>query len=234
MKYNILTVANETYSPFIKLFVNSIFEFVDLENIENIYIFDTGFDRETTEYVKCFPKVVIVDSQLQTTSDAIHDNGWKVNTYSKTKFLLDTLKKDKNPIFMIDADSIFRYNFEDLIDWKKSIVTCKRDRVGFSKHIGSFFGIINYEEGVDFLEKWIKNIQFLQETTSLKHCESPALSKTIEEGKWSNQEIEENLVSAVFPTKESMIYHLKSDSYATTIEQRLALPHAAPFVQRYM
>ena len=68
----------------------------------------------------------------------------------------------------------------------------------------------------------------------MKHCESPALSKTISETDYKVQEIEENLVSAVFPTEHSLIYHLKSDYYAMTVEKRLGLKHAQPYVQRYL
>jgi len=235
MKYNILTVANEDYSPFIKLFVNSLFEFVDTKNVNKIYIFDTGLSQITLNYLNHFPQVEIRNTDISAPSSEIHDEGWQKNTYSKTKFLLSVLEETRLPTLMIDSDSIFVSNFEDLIDWNSDIVACNRNREGFSKHIGSFFGAIDVNNSIEFLQKWIKNIAELQEKGNLKHCESPALSKTILEEEGVNIfEIEEILVSAVFPDKKSRIYHLKSDYYAKTIESRLSLPHAIQYFKRYL
>ena len=135
---------------------------------------------------------------------------------------------------MIDSDCIFSSTFDDVLDFDVDIIACSRDREGFSRHIGSFFGAIDVATAKTFLRKWIANIQYLQDNTELKHCESPALSKTIQESPGTQlQEVPEQIISAIAPDATSRIYHLKSDYYAVTIEQRLALPHAQPFVQRY-
>ena len=234
MKHNILTVANKNYKDFIIVFINSLFEFVSLDDTETIYIYDTGLDQETVEYLLNFPKVKVVDPGFTALSDKIHDEGWKKNTYSKTKFLKDVLTETNLPTFMIDSDSIFVQNFIDLIDAECDVVGCLRNREGFSKYIGSFFGAINVKESILFIDKWIDNIKFLQENTRRKHCESPGLSKTIEEANFNVQDLPEQIVSAVFPTQGSRIFHLKSDHYALTVEARLGLEHAKPFVQRYL
>tara|TARA_Y100000593_G_C4291712_1_gene328571 strand:+ start:294 stop:998 length:705 start_codon:yes stop_codon:yes gene_type:complete len=234
MKYNILTVSNEVYSPFLKLFVASYFDKISFENVNKIYIFDTGLSADTIGYLEKFPKVFVVETNMSTTSKEIHDDGWKKNTYSKTKFLLSILQKDRIPTFMVDVDSIFVKSFEDIIDWDCDFVACKRNREGFSKHIGSFFGALNVEKSCDFILKWVDNIEYLKNNTSMKHCESPALSKTIEEHNNNIQFIEEQIISAVFPDKSSRIYHLKSDHYAMTVESRMQLPHAKSFVLRYL
>ena len=234
MKYNILTVANEDYKHFIKLFINSLFENCDMENIENVYVFDTGLSQETVDYLGDFPKVVVRQTDIDAKSDQIHDEGWKTNTYSKTKFLLSILQQDRIPTFMIDSDCIFVENFEDLIDWESDFVVCKRNRKGFSKYIGSFFGAIHISAACTFIAEWIFNIDFLQKNTKMKHCESPALVKTCEAPGYKIQELEEQVISAVWPTEKSRIYHLKSDHYALTVEQRINLPHARPFNRRYL
>ena len=234
MKYNILTVLNEGYAPFGKLFVNSLFENVDLYNVQDIIIYDTGLSATTVSYLEYFPKVVVVPTGCNYDSGTIHDEGWKNNTYSKTKYLLNSLEETSLPTLMIDSDCIFVGSFDHLLDWETDIIVCNRDREGFSKHIGSFFGAINVEAAKEFLQKWIANVTLLQETTDLKHCESPALSKTIVEENCKVQQVPEQVVSAVFPDSTSYIYHLKSDYYAVTIEQRLGLQQAAPFVQRYL
>tara|TARA_B100000287_G_C20546564_1_gene746792 strand:- start:391 stop:1095 length:705 start_codon:yes stop_codon:yes gene_type:complete len=234
MKHNILTVANENYSSFIKLFINSLFELTDLKMVEKIYVFDTGLSEETKKHLNYFPKIEIMDTGMQISSDKIHDDGWKKNTYSKTKFLLSILQKTNLPTFMIDSDSIFVDNFQDLIDWNADLVACDRNRDGFSKHIGSFFGAINVDQSITFIEKWITNISKLQRTTDLKHCESPALSLTIESENFNVQNLPEQIVSAVFPDETSRVFHLKSDYYALTVEERLSLKHAKQFTQRYL
>tara|TARA_B100000131_G_scaffold201633_1_gene193727 strand:- start:520 stop:1224 length:705 start_codon:yes stop_codon:yes gene_type:complete len=234
MKHNILTVANENYKDFLILFINSLFEFGNLTNTQTIYVFDTGLSQDTKSYIDCFPKVEMINSGFSTNSTEIHDEGWKKNTYSKTRFLKDILTQTNLPTFMIDSDSIFVQDFLDLIDEKCDIIGCRREREGFSKYIGSFFGAINVEKSLLFIDKWIDNIDMLQQTTDLKHCESPALAKTIQENSFKIQDIKEQVVSAVFPTQESRIFHLKSDHYALTVKDRLNLPHAKQFVQRYL
>jgi len=234
MNYNILTVINEEYAVFGKLFLNSLFENVDLRRIDKILVYDTGLASATVEYYNYFPKVEVIQTGSNYRSNEIHDKGWKENTYSKTKYLFEALEERGLPTLMIDSDCIFAAPFDDLIDEKTDIVACSRNREGFSKHIGSFFGAINVERSKDFLSKWIKNVDLLQNTTEMKHCESPALSKTIDEEPIVVQELPEQLISAVFPDNTSRVYHLKSDYYATTIEQRLSLPHSTPFRKRYL
>ncbi len=234
MKYNIMTVANEDYKDFIKIFVNSLFELYNMKQVENVYIYDTGLSTATKEYLLDFPKVLIVKTDVVSKSNEIHDEGWKTSTYSKTGFLLDVLERDSVPTIMIDSDCIFISNIDHLINWNCDIVACNRNRKGFSKHIGSFFAALDVERSKTFIKKWIDNLNYLQNNTDLKHCESPALSKTIEESDFKLQEIPEQIVSAVFPDENSLIIHLKSDYYAKTIKERLSLPHAAPFVERYL
>ena len=229
-----MTVANEDYKKFIKLFVNSLFELYDMVDVNKVYIYDTGLSKETVEYLLDFPKIEVVETDVVSISSKIHDEGWKTSTYSKTKFLLEILIKDDLPTFMIDSDCIFVSNFQHLIDWDCDIIACDRDREGFSKHIGSFFGAINIENSKDFLTKWIDNLKYLQDNTDMKHCESPALSKTIKENDYKLQELPEQIVSAVFPDQTSLIFHLKSDYYAKTVEERISLPHAIDFVKRYL
>jgi hypothetical protein len=234
MKYNILTVVNEGYAAFGKLFLNSLFEHVDLKNVEKVFVYDTGLKPETQKYFNYFPKVEIIATGVNYESTTIHDRGWKENTYSKTKYLLESLEKTNLSTFMIDSDCIFVAPFEHLIDFSGDISVCARKREGFSKHIGSFFGAINVEKSKEFLLKWIDNVNLLQETTDMKHCESPALSKTILEESLRTQEVAEQVVSAIFPDDSSLIYHLKSDHYALTVEKRLALPHSLSFNKRYL
>jgi len=234
MRYNVITVANENYKDFLKLFANSLFENVDMQFVNKVYVFDTGLSKETRDYINLFPGFELIDTKMSIDSKKIHDAGWAKNTYSKTKFLKQILEKDNMPTFMIDSDCIFIESFDELVDFTKDFAACDRKRQGFSRHIGSFFGALNVEKSLEFLDKWINNISLLQKQGELKHCESPALSKTISETNFNIQEIEEVLVSAVFPTEVSRIIHLKSDYYAITVPERLNLAHAVPYTRRYL
>lgn len=242
MKYNILTVLNESYKIFGDLFVTSLFENIDISQVNKTYIFDTGLEDETKAYLSLFPTVEIVDTGIQSQSGQIHDQGWKDSTYSKTTFLLDTLIKDGLPTVMIDSDCIFIQEFSDLLQFDKNdIVVTARDREGFSRHIGSFFSANNPSKNVlSFVRRWIENLEDLKKNTDMKHVESPALSKTVAEmsSELSILELPEDLISCVLPEKypdqaNIRIYHLKSDYYAKTIPERIMLPWARPF-HRYL
>lgn len=238
MKYNILTVLNESYRPFGELFVASLFENTDISQVNKTYIFDTGLEEETKSYLSLFPTVEIIDTAINSQSEEIHDEGWKNSTYSKTTFLLDTLIKDGLPTVMIDSDCIFVQDFSQLLKFsEKDVVVTARNREGFSKHIGSFFAANNCSKNVLlFVRRWIENLEHLRENTKMKHVESPALSKTVTEMKNEIEilELPEEIISCVLPEeanrKEDIaILHLKSDHYAKTIADRLMLPWARTF-----
>ena len=242
MKYNILTVLNESYKIFGDLFVTSLFENIDISQVNKTYIFDTGLEEETKAHLSLFPTVEVVDTGIQSQSGQIHDQGWRDSTYSKTTFLLDTLIKDGLPTVMIDSDCIFIQEFADLLQFNEhDIVVTARNREGFSRHIGSFFSANNSSKSVlSFIRRWIENLEDLRKNTDMKHVESPALSKTVAEmsKELSILELPEDLTSCVLPEEYSdqaniRIYHLKSDYYAKTIPERIMLPWARPF-HRYL
>tara|TARA_Y100001938_G_C8064252_1_gene419189 strand:+ start:598 stop:1356 length:759 start_codon:yes stop_codon:yes gene_type:complete len=237
VKYNILTVLNESYKAFGELFVTSLFENLDISKINKTYIFDTGLSEDTRNYLSLFPTVQVVDTEIDSQSGEIHDDGWKNSTYSKTRFLMETIVQDGLPTVMIDSDCIFVYDFYDLLDFDSSdIVVTARNREGFSRHIGSFFSANNAsKKTISFISRWIENLEDLQKNTDMKHVESPALSKTVSEMKDELEilEVPENIICCVIPDgppKNARIYHLKSDYYAKTIPERLQLPHAKAFI----
>ena len=234
-KYNIITVLNEDYMGFGILFFNSLFDNVDLENINNIYIFDTGLQPKSKEYLNFFPKVNFVETDKKTKFKKMHDKDWQENVYSKTEYLLATIKKDNLPTIMIDSDCIFVYDFMDLIDKNKDFVATRRNRSGFSNHIGSFFVINNVDKAQEFLQDWIEEIKKGNE----KHKESPALSRVINTGKYNVGELKEEIISyfgrhTVDDVPDNVrIIHMKSDAGLETIDKRMRQPHVFKYVQRY-
>lgn len=234
MKYNIVTTLNNDYMPFGILFINSLFDNVDLDYINKIYIFDTGLDKKDIEYLKLFPKVEIEETEHDTKKVKMHDEQWQKNVYSKTSFLLRTIKKDKLPTIMIDSDCLFVSDFFDLLDPSKDFILCERGRTGFSKYIGSFFVVHNIKKAEKFILHWIKEIKKGNE----KHKESPALSRIA--GSYDNiASLPEDTVSYFsfdekMPTRDARIIHLKSDAGRETIEKRIHQPHVMEYTRRYL
>ena len=233
MKYNIVTTLNNDYMPFGILFINSLFDNISLNFINKIYIFDTGLHKNDIKYLELFPKVQIEKTSHQTKNVNMHDEQWQKNVYSKTSFLLQTIKKDDMPAIMIDSDCIFVSDFFDLLDTSKDFILCERARSGFSKHIGSFFVAHNVEKAEEFITDWIKEIKKGDE----KHKESPALSRVSEKydnlGNLPEAQVSYFSFENKMPTRDARIIHLKSDSGRETITKRIHQPHAAEYVRKY-
>ena len=157
MKYNIVTVSNEGYKDFLKVFLKSLFDNADSSNLESVFVFDTGLSEDTKKSLEPISdKIQFVDTDIKAESNAIHDEGWQKNTYSKTKFLFYATNSTKQPCFLIDVDSVFQSNFEEEINWDSDFCVCWRgDNHPISDHIGSFFGCLNTEKSLMFLKIWI-------------------------------------------------------------------------------
>ena len=225
MNYNIVTVSNEDYSSFLKLFVESLFKNTNLDKLNTLYIFDTGLGETTIQYLKSFDKINVVNTDLNTSHKKLHDEDWERNTYSKMNFLYNVLYKTGTPTFLIDVDSVFKESFTPNLNNFADIIACRRKGNHISEYIGSFFGAVNIEKSLLFIKIWSQNLQLV---TQYKHKESPALSLTIQNFKehFKIQDIEEDLVSCTKESDKAKIYHLKSDGFAITIDERLDLPYA--------
>lgn len=254
MKYNIFTVLNEGYERFGILFLSSIIDRLDLEKIENIFVYDTGLSEQTKKKFSIFQKVKIINSGIATNSDTkVHGKTWQENVYSKAKLLRECVIKQEEflPTIMVDADSIFVNEFYNLIDFEKDLVLCRRSSRGRAKnhisnssHIGSFFAINKKtKKSLTFLENWIAKIEKsihedLNSTGQYVAKESPALSDTYEEmkGELKIQELSEPIISniEVFPPRDAVIYHLKSDAGLMTVEERTSQAKARYYTLRYL
>jgi len=253
VKYNIFTVLNEGYERFGLIFLSSIIDNIDLKRIENIFVYDTGLSEKTIQKYSVFDKVKIVSSGIQTDSDtSVHGETWQKNVYSKAKLLKHCVENQKDflPTVMVDADSIFIKEFFQLLDLKSDMVLCKRSsrgrakgHVSTSSHIGSFFSINKKtEETMKFLDSWIKKIEIAPDkhplTGEYLAKESPSLSSTYSEFKDQLElsELLEPVISniEIFPPKDAVIYHLKSDAGYMTVEERTRQPRARYYTQRYL
>tara|TARA_B110000483_G_scaffold209083_1_gene255150 strand:- start:1942 stop:2640 length:699 start_codon:yes stop_codon:yes gene_type:complete len=229
MKYNILTVSNQDYFPFLELFIKSLYQNADSENLLNVYIFDTGLNEESKSFLSEFNKNIIVDTGQKTEHKKLHDPDWCLNTYSKMDYLYQVIEKTKIPSFMIDVDSVFQKSFESIINPFADIVACYRPKNQISTHIGSFFGGIDYLKTMIFIQIWKQNLDTI---TEFKHKESPALSKVINTFQgFKIQHLYERDISCVEENEEAFIYHLKSDGFAQTISERINLNYSKKIIK---
>tara|TARA_B100000131_G_scaffold292040_1_gene306127 strand:+ start:431 stop:1186 length:756 start_codon:yes stop_codon:yes gene_type:complete len=238
-RYNIFTVCNEEYALFLSAFLCSLYDNVDLENVERIYVVDFGIPPlKKQHYLDTFPLVEFVETQKTVGSQQVHDAGWATVTYSKVPHLQKICEKDNLPTLMVDVDSLFVGNIDTEIQQygeEYDFVACRRNREGFSTHIGSYFMVLNPEKATTFLREWNNRTLLGAE----KHKESPALSRLIQdtteykifdekESKMSNFTFDPYIPS------EAYIVHLKSDAGLETIEKRLTQPKVAGYIHRYV
>jgi len=251
MKYNIFTVLNEGYEKFGILFVSSIIDRLDLDNIGSIFVYDTGLSDNTKQKLQIFDKVKIVDSGIETSSDTrVHGLTWQKNVYSKAKLLKHCVENQEEflPTVMVDVDCIFVQEFFELLNLDEEVTLCKRSLRGrnvghqaTSSHIGSFFSVNKRTAAsLDFLSCWIENIDKVSskgESGTYTPKESPALSLTYDQKKDSMNlgDLPEPVVASVelIPPLNARIYHLKSDYRFLTIEARVNQPRAEQFSTRY-
>ena len=248
MKYNVVTVSNETYKPFLKVFLKSLFDNANSDNLNSVFVFDTGLSDYSKEELSINEKIQFVSTDINAESDSVHDEGWAKNTYSKTKFLFYVLNSTREPALLIDVDSVFQSNFEKDINWGVDFSVCLRGRGHhICDYIGSFFGAINPNSSLLFLQIWMLQLKVMTQAKEIgdlkgekfrgfNHFESPSLSNCIKNfGPFFNfQELEEDDISCVKENPFAKIYHLKSDGFAISMEERFNLAYAKKLVDKYV
>ena len=226
MKINIYTVINDAYWKFGKLFIDSLYDKIDINKINKIYISDTGLKENQIEYLKSKSEIEIIDSGVVSNfEDGSWGKGWHSVVSSKTMVLKNILKKSEGPVVMVDADCLFLKDITNLIDIKYDMQICHRNH--HIPYLGSFVSINNNEQGIYFIERWMKNIQETAEYDNDGHLiarESPALSKTVEELKndVSIDRLDEKQVSVAHEgmlTDNACVIHFKGSSKSKTIEE---------------
>jgi hypothetical protein len=222
-KINIYTVLNSAYWKFGKIFIDSLYDKVDLNKIHKIYISDTGLDQDQIEYLKSKSEIEIIDSNISTNFEGgTWSEEWHQVVTSKTKVLKDIISKNGHPTVMIDADCLFLDDISDLIDTKYDLQICHRDH--HIPYLGSFVSI-NNKSGIDFINQWIQNIKATAKLDKDGHLvarESPALSETVKEMRteFKIQDISEYVVSATHKdmlSDKTKIVHFKGSSKASDI-----------------
>ena len=64
--YSIYTILNSAYLTFGKVFLNSLYDKIDMNQVQYIFILDTGLSDEDREFISKNDKVKIIDSGVTT------------------------------------------------------------------------------------------------------------------------------------------------------------------------
>ena len=241
-KINIVTVSNESYFTFLKVWIYSLYDKVDMVNVENIYIIDTGLNEEQKCFLKKFKKVKIHHTGINSKFEELHGKGWSESNYSKLPVIKEILISTNIPTYFIDVDCLFNIDFYSVLDFSKDMAICDtsdRKSLHSTRFIGSFYGFNNVNNLI-FLEEWYEKIINSKKIIT-KWRESPALSFCYDEFKdlIDFQILKEGEISSsMFSPKngKKYIYHMKSEGALgySTPQQRLEMPHIKHKIYRYL
>ena len=103
--YSIFTIMNSGYSNFGRIFFNSLHQNLTLDEIDTIWVGDTGIDENDKEYLKQFKKVKLINSGKITKNTHLHDKDWLESVTQKTRLLRSVCAVSESPVVMIDLDS---------------------------------------------------------------------------------------------------------------------------------
>ena len=176
--YNIFFSLNNSYFPYGKMLLRSIFNTVNLDKVNMIVVADTGLSDEDKEFINNLDKTFILDTKLKTefNKGGTWSEGWQQVVTTKTKFLLQALNKFKTDTLMLDADCIVVRDFYELLPKKQPIQLCHRGEENKQvPFLGSYIFVKNDTMSKNFLKQWIYNIE---NSSSDRAKESPNLGKT--------------------------------------------------------
>ena len=189
-KYNVFTILNSSYIKFGKIWINSLYDKVDINKIENIFIGDTGLNKEDKNYLQKYDKVKIINTNISDTDTEFKTWGdkWHNSVSQKTKLFRELIKTQNLPVIMLDVDLLFLKDINSLINLNYDIQICfrnhkRRERPHPMDYLASYV-CVNNKKALQFLDTWInmidnsENIKINGELIEAK--ETPCLCKTVE------------------------------------------------------
>jgi len=175
VSYSIYTVLNSDYMTFGKIFINSLYDKVDVNNIKHIYILDIGLVEEDKKYLNGFDKVKILPTDFNLDFTGIHSENWVRAVVAKTYFIRKLLiEQESGPVVMIDSDCMFIDDISGLVDTDYDMQICYRGEHSRGQLLGSYVSFNDKEKSIQFLNEWIDEIPHIE--TPWK--ETPALNNT--------------------------------------------------------
>tara|TARA_B100001094_G_C18089509_1_gene749629 strand:+ start:274 stop:1032 length:759 start_codon:yes stop_codon:yes gene_type:complete len=228
-KYSVYFTLNSSYIKFGRIWIESLHDRVNMNNVKNIFISDTGLKQRDREYFLNFDKVKIIDSGVISNFDeGTWGKGWHQSVTSKTKVLKELVKNNDEPIVMIDGDCMFLDDISYLINTDYDLQICHRphlEQLGVA-HLASFVSV-NNKKCLDFIDEWIDEIKktsIVDEQGKIKAKETPSLSRVVKNNinNYDIQNIPENWVSVMRlneVTRNSVIAHFKGSDISKTFDE---------------
>ena len=226
-KYDIYFVLNSAYIKFGKIFLESLHDKVNMDNVRNIYLSDTGLNEVDKKYVESFDRVKVVDSGIVTNFEGgSWGEDWHKTVASKTIILKELLTNNDLPIVMVDGDCMFIDDIDDLVDSKFDVQICHRPNVPHCPYLASFVVLQPNENSKLFLNRWIEIIESTREIEGglVKAKESPSLGFTVNEliDKVSIQNVDFDVVSVTESARivdKTRIVHFKGSSISKNFDE---------------
>ena len=227
MKYDIYFVLNSAYIKFGKIFLESLHDKVNMDNVRCVYLSDTGLNEKDKKYVESFDKVKVVNSGIVTNFEGgSWGEDWHKTVASKTIILKELLSNNDLPIMMVDGDCMFVDDVSGLINSDYDIQICHRPNVLHCPYLASFVVLQPNQKSKMFLDRWIEIIEKTKviENGLIKAKESPALGFTVTElsSQVSVQNVEFDIVSVTESknvTNETKIVHFKGSSISKNFNE---------------
>jgi len=223
--YNILFTLNASYFNYGKIFMRSLFDINDMSKVSKVFVADTGLTEEQKLFFKSFDNTYILPTGLSTdfNEGGTWGKGWQTSVVSKTRSLKFVLEETGEDVMMIDADCLILKDLSSIIS-DKSIQLC--DRTNENPNIpflGSYIYIKSNKSGIDFVSKWIANID---QSPLNKAKESPMLGKTVEEVGYEDIDAIKRVMVSCYTKKEYLthnsepfIAHFKGGSLSQSTEE---------------
>jgi hypothetical protein len=213
VKYSIVSVVNEQYRKFAYVFVKSALDNLDLDNIHEICLLNTGMSEDDVSKLESLhAKVKIIKADQIISSGKGWDSGWKENVDLKTKFVKDYISSNAIPTCMVDIDCMFTNDITDVMSVDKDIVVCDRsEHLSNSPYIASFVGFLNISKSKEFLSEWI---DCMTSITGFQTKETPALCKIATNSSYNIGTCSYKIIGLYYDnlyTTDTRIIHFKSD-----------------------
>lgn len=223
MKYNILTVANKSYVPFLDVFLNSIHANCDLEKINKIYVVGVDLSEYKNKLINS-DKIVYLDNDTVDNFSGVHSEGWYNTTKQKTIHLIDVLTKTQKDesIIMIDSDTVILEDIFSIINKDYDLQITKMSAGAHISqsgililHIACFMIFNNIDKSIGFVKKWIENMDKMKNEKRPKPHETPAMNQVIESNfmdniKWQSLDDKEVCADLAYYSNTKII-HFKSN-----------------------
>jgi hypothetical protein len=222
--------------PFGNIWLSSMYDILDVTNINKIFILDTGLTLEDKQQIISKAgkvEFILSDINIKGSSDAnIKNSLWLPHVLRKTVYLhmlMCELPEREFPLIMMDSDTMFLKGFEELLDESYDMQVCLRSYKDNPNWIAAFFVAYSKQKSQKFLEKWIQEIKNLMISRPDRkwfesHSLNLLLNKIIDNGEYKIGNLPTRLICCERPenfTDETRVIHFKGTHEKGNIIKRL-------------